>query len=75
MNNEIVPGGVDALGVLLMGRPLNAYWYGSILSVDEARQIAPFNSAASLQVAAGVYSGSILAIEKSGSRVHRASAN
>lgn len=63
MNDEIAPGGVDALGVLLMGHALNAYWYGSILSIDEARQIAPFNTATSLQVAAGVYSGIIWAIE------------
>lgn len=63
MSEEIAPGGVDALGVLLMGHDLNAYWYGSILSIDEARQIAPFNTATSLQVAAGVYSGIIWAIE------------
>ncbi|MCF4982361.1 homospermidine synthase [Pseudomonas gessardii] len=63
MNDEIAPGGVDALGVLLMGHALNAYWYGSILSIDEARQIAPFNTATSLQVATGVYSGIIWAIE------------
>lgn len=63
MNDEIAPGGVDALGVLLMGHALNAYWYGSILSIDEARQIAPFNTATSLQVAAGVYSGILWAIE------------
>lgn len=63
MADEIASGGVDALGVLLMGHGLNAYWYGSILSIDQARQIAPFNTATSLQVAAGVYSGIIWAIE------------
>ncbi|WP_238935326.1 hypothetical protein [Pseudomonas typographi] len=63
MNDEIAPGGVEALGVLLMGHALNVYWYGSILSIDETRQIAPFKTATSLQVAAGVYSSIIWAIE------------
>ncbi|RMO93674.1 Homospermidine synthase [Pseudomonas syringae pv. philadelphi] len=63
MLDEITSGGIDALGVLMMGHKLNAYWYGSILSVDQARHIAPFNNATSLQVAAGVYSGIIWAIE------------
>lgn len=63
LGDEIASGGVDALGVLLMGHDLNAYWYGSILSIDEARRLAPFNTATSLQVVAGVYSGIIWAIE------------
>lgn len=63
MLDEITPGGIDALGVLIMGHKLNAYWYGSILNIDEARRLAPFNNATSLQVAAGVYSGIIWAIE------------
>lgn len=62
MCGEIVQGGVDALGVLLMGHAKNAYWYGSLLTVDEARAIAPFNTATSLQVAAGVLSGVIWAV-------------
>jgi homospermidine synthase len=63
MNSETASGGVDALGILLMGHALNAYWYGSILSVDEARRTVPFNTATSLQVAAGVLSGVAWAIE------------
>ena len=35
--DEIAPGGIDELGVLLAGHPRNAYWFGSQLSVDEAR--------------------------------------
>jgi len=62
MVDEIEPGGVDALGVLLMGQPGGAYWYGSLLSVDEARRLAPCNSATSLQVAAAVMSGVVWAI-------------
>jgi len=62
MCEEIAPSGVDALGVLLMGHEKNAYWYGSVLSVDQARKMAPFNTATSLQVAAGVFSGITWAI-------------
>ena len=60
--NEIVDG-TDELGVLLMGNKKGAYWYGSKLSIHEARQLAPHNNATSLQVVAGVISGMIWAIE------------
>jgi homospermidine synthase len=46
-----------------MGHDLNAYWFGSLLSIDEARALVPFNNATSLQVAAGVLSGIVWAIE------------
>ena len=61
--HEIEPGGIDELGVLLAGHKKNAYWYGSQLSVDEARRLAPYNNATSLQVTAAVLSGLIWAIE------------
>lgn len=54
MNDEILPGGQDRLGVLLMGHRYNAYWYGSLLSIDEARTLVPGQSATTLQVAASV---------------------
>ncbi len=60
---EIVPGGIDELGVLLAGHKKNAYWFGSQLSVDEARGLAPYNNATSLQVTVAVLSGLIWAIE------------
>ena len=63
LNGEIESGGVDALGVLLMGHELNAYWFGSMLSVDEARALVPFNNATTLQVAAGVLAGVVWAVE------------
>ncbi|EJL01826.1 homospermidine synthase [Pseudomonas fluorescens Q2-87] len=63
LNDEIDSGGIDALGVLLMGHGLNAFWYGSVLSIDEARALVPFNNATSLQVAAGVLSGIVWAVE------------
>ena len=58
-----ITSGIDELGVLLAGHAKNAYWYGSQLSIDEARALAPFNSATSLQVTVAVLSGMIWAIE------------
>ncbi len=62
MRDEIVKG-TDELGVLLAGHKKNAYWYGSQLSVQEARQLAPHNTATSLQVTVSVLSGLIWAME------------
>lgn len=61
--DDIAPGGIDELGVLLAGHKKNAYWYGSQLSIDEARKLAPYNNATSLQVCAAVLSGVIWAME------------
>ncbi len=60
--DEIVDG-IDELGVLLAGHAKGAYWYGSQLSVHQARQLAPYNNATSLQVCAAVLAGMIWAIE------------
>ncbi len=54
--------GIDELGVLLMGNKKGVYWYGSRLSIEQARNLVPYNNATSLQVAAGVLSGVIYAI-------------
>lgn len=54
--------GIDELGVLLMGHSKNAYWYGSRLSIQQARQLAPYNNATSLQVVASVLAGMIWAL-------------
>jgi homospermidine synthase len=54
--------GVDELGVLLMGASAGSYWYGSRLSIDVARELAPYNSATSLQVVAGILGGMVWAI-------------
>lgn len=61
MRDEIT-GGVDELGVLLMGNPKGVYWFGSRLSIDKARELAPYNSATSLQVVAGIFSGMVWAL-------------
>ena len=59
--DEVVSG-VDELGVLLMGN-FGAYWYGSLLDIDTARELAPHNNATSLQVVAPVLAGILWAIE------------
>ena len=38
MMDEIIEG-IDELGVLLMGHKKGAYWYGSQLSIEEAREL------------------------------------
>ena len=62
MMDEITTG-VDELGVLLMGHSRGAYWYGSRLSIEQARALAPHNNATSLQVTAAVLGGMVWAIE------------
>ncbi len=59
---EEIVGGIDELGVLLMGHPRGAYWLGSRLSTATAKKLAPHNSATTLQVAAGVLAGVLWAL-------------
>jgi homospermidine synthase len=58
-----ITSGIDELGVLLMGHKKGAYWYGSRLSIEQARALAPHNNATSLQVTAAVLGGLVWAIE------------
>ena len=60
--NELVDG-IDELGVLLYGHKKNAYWYGSQLSVEETRKIAPYQNATGLQVTSAVLAGMVWALE------------
>ncbi len=55
--------GIDELGVLLMGHARGAYWYGSVLSIEAARALAPGQNATGLQVTMPVVAGMIWAIE------------
>jgi homospermidine synthase len=61
MGKEI-DSGMDELGVLLMGNPKGAYWFGSRLAIEQARALAPHNSATSLQVVAGILGGMVWAL-------------
>ncbi len=60
--NELVEG-IDELGVLLYGHEKNAYWYGSQLSLEETRRIAPYQNATGLQVTSAVLAGMVWALE------------
>ena len=60
--NEIVDG-IDELGVLLYGHAKNAYWYGSQLSIEETRKLAPYQNATGLQVTSAVLAGVIWMLE------------
>jgi homospermidine synthase len=62
MMHEIT-GGMDELGVLLMGHPKGAYWYGSRLDIDTARSLAPYNNATSMQVTSTVLGGIVWTLE------------
>ena len=59
---EIVDG-IDELGVLLYGHARNAYWYGSQLSIEETRRLAPYQNATGMQVTSAVMAGMVWALE------------
>ena len=61
LTTELVTG-MDELGVLLAGHGRNAYWYGSQLTIEEARRHVPHANATSLQVAAGALAAAVWAI-------------
>jgi homospermidine synthase len=60
--HEIVDG-IDELGVLLFGHAKNAYWYGSQLSIEETRALAPYQNATGLQVSSAVLAGIVWMLE------------
>ncbi len=60
--HEIVDG-IDELGVLLYGHAKNAYWYGSQLSIEETRDLAPYQNATGLQVTSAVLAGMAWALQ------------
>jgi homospermidine synthase len=61
LTTELVTG-MDELGVLLAGHARNAYWFGSQLSIEEARRHVPHANATTLQVAAGALAAVVSAI-------------
>jgi homospermidine synthase len=58
-----IADGIDELGVLLYGHDANAYWYGSRLSIEETRDLAPYQNATGLQVTSAVLAGMVWAVE------------
>ena len=59
---DLLDGG-DELGVLLYGHEKNAYWYGSHLSLAQARELAPYQNATGMQVTSAVLAGMVWALE------------
>jgi homospermidine synthase len=60
--SEILDG-IDELGVLLYGHAANAYWFGSRLSIEETRKLAPYQNATGLQVTSAVLAAMVWALE------------
>jgi homospermidine synthase len=63
LDEDEIEDGIDELGVLLYGHAKNAYWYGSRLSIEETRRIAPYQNATGLQVTSAVLAGMVWALE------------
>jgi homospermidine synthase len=63
LDEHDIVDGIDELGVLLYGHNKNAYWYGSQLSIDETRALAPYQNATGLQVTSAVLAGMVWALE------------
>jgi homospermidine synthase len=60
---EEITSGNDDLGVFLYGHAKGAMWYGSRLSIDETRQLAPYQNATGLQVTSAILAGMVYALE------------
>jgi homospermidine synthase len=63
LSEHDIVDGIDELGVLLYGHAKNAYWYGSQLSIEETRRIAPYQNATGMQVTSAVLAGIIWMLE------------
>ncbi len=63
LDEKDIVDGIDELGVLLFGHGKNAYWYGSQLSIEETRRVAPNQNATGLQVTSAVLAGMVWALE------------
>ena len=63
LSEHDIVDGIDELGVLLYGHAKNAYWYGSQLSIEETRRLAPYQNATGLQVTSAVLAGIVWMLE------------
>ena len=61
--------GEDCLGVMLYGHAKNALWYGSRLSIEETRALAPLQNATGLQVTSAVIAGMAWALANPGAGI------
>ncbi len=69
LNEDEIVDGIDELGVLLYGHAKNAYWYGSQLSIEDTRKLAPYQNATGLQVTSAVLAGMVWALENPNSGI------
>lgn len=60
---EEVVSGEDDLGLLIYGHEKGALWYGSRLTIERARDLAPGQNATGLQVTSAVLAGMVWALE------------
>src|SRR5580693_1143636 len=63
LSEDDIVDGIDELGVLLYGHARNAYWYGSQLSIEDTRKLAPYQNATGLQVTSAVLAGIVWMLE------------
>src|SRR6266699_254771 len=63
LSEDDIVDGIDELGVLLYGHARNAYWYGSQLSIEQTRALAPYQNATGLQVTSAVLAGIVWMLE------------
>jgi homospermidine synthase len=63
LSEDDIVDGMDELGVLLYGHSRNAYWYGSQLTIEETRTLAPYQNATGLQVTSAVLAGIVWMLE------------
>ncbi len=61
--SDDISAGADELGVLLCGHQKGAYWFGSHLTIEQARAMMPFQNATTLQVTAPVVAAMVWALE------------
>lgn len=60
---EEIVDGADQLGVLLYGHKKGALWYGSTLTIEETRHLAPHQNATGLQVSSAILAGLYFCID------------
>lgn len=60
--DEIISG-ADILGALIMGHPLQSWWTGTDLSIEQSRKLVPHQNATTVQVAISVVAASCWMIE------------
>ena len=63
LEEQDILDGRDELGVLIYGHARNAYWFGSQLTIEQARELAPSQNATGLQVTSAVLAGMVWALE------------